>query len=85
MARHREVSSTAIREKKSWPEYLANFITNDLTRALKARGLMVENCPLSPEEFGCLVRLNFEGNIDRKMARSTLEYLLDTHGHLRKT
>lgn len=62
---------------KPWPAYVASFLLNDMTGACKRRGLTVATCGVDPSDVGYLLFLNWEGHIDRKTARASLEYMLD--------
>lgn len=73
-----------VRERKSWPSYVASFLINDMTGACKKRGLTVANCGVDPNDIGLLLHWNYEGYIDRKTARGCLEYMLDKAAEVRE-
>lgn len=72
------------RPLKPWPSYVASFLLNDMTGACKRRGLTVPACGIDPAHIGYLVRLNWEGHIDRKTARASLEFMLDRAAEVRE-
>lgn len=67
------------REKKPWPSYVASFLLNDMAGACKRRGQTVETCGVSPYDVRYLLELNYDGHIDRRTARDSVEYMLDQH------
>lgn len=62
--------------KKSWPAFVASFMLNDMTGICRKRGVDVHNCGVSSEELQLLLRLNFDGHIDRKTTRETLQHMM---------
>ena len=66
-----------VREKKPWPQYVAAFLLNDMAGACKRRGMRIETCGIDPKTIGYLLQLNYDGHIDRKTARESLNYMLD--------
>jgi Asp-tRNA(Asn)/Glu-tRNA(Gln) amidotransferase B subunit len=73
-----------VRALKPWPSYVAGFLLNDMTGACKRRGLTVQTCGIDPADIGYLIRLNWEGHIDRKTARASLEFMLDHADEMRE-
>lgn len=65
------------RQQKPWPAYVAAFLLNDMQGACKKRGLTIDKCGIAPQDIQDLLRLNFDGHIDRKTARASLEFMLD--------
>ena len=61
---------------KPWPAYVASFLANDYRAALKKRGRAVAS--VSPAAVSLLLRLNYDGVIDRKTARATLDCMLES-------
>jgi Asp-tRNA(Asn)/Glu-tRNA(Gln) amidotransferase B subunit len=64
--------------RKPWPAYVAAFMSNDLRAALKRRGRTLADSGVSPAQVSLLLRLNYDGVIDRKMARATLDSMLES-------
>lgn len=48
-----------------------------MDRACKRRGLTVSNCGIDPGQIGLLLQWNYDGSIDRRTVRDSLEYMLD--------
>ncbi len=73
-----------VRAPKPWPSFLASFLLNDMTGACKRRGLTVPTCGIDPAHLGYLLRLNWEGHIDRKTTRASVEFMLDQAAKIRE-
>lgn len=73
-----------VRALKPWPSYVASFLINDMTSACRRRGLTVPTCGIDPSHVGYLLQLNWEGHIDRKTARASLEFMLDRAAEVRE-
>lgn len=64
------------REQKPWPAFVASFMLNDMAGMCKKRGVSVSDCGVSSEELQLLLRMNFDGHIDRKTTRETLQHMM---------
>ena len=69
---------------KTYAQYLASFIANEMTRACKRRNLTVTTCGIPPHRLAELVKLNYDGHIDRKTAKQSLEFMLDREDVVRE-
>jgi Asp-tRNA(Asn)/Glu-tRNA(Gln) amidotransferase B subunit len=62
---------------------VTSFLLNDMQGALKKRGLTIADCGVNPADVGYLLELNYDGHIDRREARQSLEYMLDIAAEVR--
>jgi aspartyl-tRNA(Asn)/glutamyl-tRNA(Gln) amidotransferase subunit B len=60
------------------PKKLSSWIANDLFRLLNTQSLPIDQCRISPKDFGRLVDLIQEGNITDAIARIVLEEMFAT-------
>lgn len=61
------------------PKKVANVLLNDFMGILKKHKVTVENCGISPEDFGDLIKLYELEIIDKKKVREILENRVIKH------
>lgn len=60
------------RAHRTWPQFVASFLSNDYKGLLAKMGFTIESSPVRPEVVGRLCVLAFEGFIDRRQLRHAL-------------
>lgn len=69
----------AVREAPDSPLSVANWITGELLRVLKERGLSARSTPIPAERLGRLVRLVADGAVGGPAARNVFESMLESN------
>jgi len=57
------------------PKAVANWITGELSAALNAAGLTIEQCPVTPAQLAALVSRIHDGTINQKIAKDVFAAL----------
>lgn len=60
------------------PSAIANWVCNELFGRLNKAGTPFENCPISPENLGELVKLIDDGTISGKIAKSVFDEMFES-------
>ena len=60
------------------PKLIANWITTEVFSRLNRENLTMENCPVSPENLGRLIRLIEDGTISGKIAKGVFEEMFES-------
>ena len=69
-----------IASKEHEPKLTANWIINDLLRALNKTALSIEDSPIKPKQLGALIRLISEEVISGKIAKDVFEIMWNEGG-----